>query len=185
MTKTKIDPLTDWKGFYEEFQNESERGMVILAGAFLDAQLRNLISKFLIDDKNAVDKLLGTEKSYGPLNTFDSRIKIAYCLGLISKLMHEDLIAFKNIRNPFAHKMHGYSFDEPDINKFCSKLKLANMMTDAIPDLPNLPREKFLLCVFQLANWIALKTFEIEVTQRSVPSDQKVGQIIRTNNEAQ
>jgi hypothetical protein len=61
MTGTKVDPLTDWKGFYEELQNESVRGAVIIASAFLDAQLRNLLSKSFVDDPKIVDELLGAE----------------------------------------------------------------------------------------------------------------------------
>jgi DNA-binding MltR family transcriptional regulator len=168
MTKTIIDPLTDWKGFYEELQKESARGAVIIAGAFLDAQLRNLISKFLIDDKDAVNEFLGTEKNHNaPLSSFNSRIKAAYCLRLIDKIMYEDLLAINRIRNPFAHKMHGYSFDEPEIISLCNSLKMANMITDAVPDFPNAPGNKFLLCVAQLANWLAIKTLEVE--GRTIP----------------
>jgi DNA-binding MltR family transcriptional regulator len=84
--------LTDWKGFYEELQNESARAAVIIASAFLDAQLRDLISKSFVDDHKIVDELLGAEdNSDGPLSTFSSRIKAAYCLGLISKSMYYDL----------------------------------------------------------------------------------------------
>lgn len=157
MTKTRIDPLTDWKGFYEELQKESARGAVIIAGAFLDTQLRNLISKYLIDYKKFVDELLDHS-----LSSFDSRIKAAYNLELIDETMYHDLIAIKNIRNPFAHKMHGYSFDEPEIISLCNSLKMANMITDAVPDFPNSPGNKFLLCVTSLANWLALKTLEVE-----------------------
>jgi DNA-binding MltR family transcriptional regulator len=184
MTKTKIDPLTDWKGFYEELKNESARGAVIIASAFLDAQLRNLISKSLIDDKKSVDELLGTEKTHGPLHSFDSRIKAAHCLGLISESMREDLIAIKNIRNPFAHKMHGYSFNEPDIIRLCNSLKSANMITDSIPNFPNSPGNKFLVGVTLLANQLALKTLEVERTHKSVLGDSELGEVIRLENES-
>jgi len=171
MTETKIDPLTDWKGFYEEIQNESARGAVIIAGAFLDAQLSNLISKYLIDYKKFVDGLLKHS-----LKSFDSRIKAAYDLDLIDKTIYQDLLAIRNIRNPFAHKMHGYSFDEPEIIEFCNSLKLANYLYDAIPDIPHTPGNKFLLGVVQLAHRLAFNTLEVERIHKSTPRDPEINE---------
>jgi DNA-binding MltR family transcriptional regulator len=180
MTGTKVYPLTDWKGFYEELQNESARGAVMIAGAVLDAQLRKLLSKSFIDDPKIVDELLGTEdKPDRPLSSFSSRIKAAYCLGLISQSMYYDLERIRRIRNKFAHKMHGYTFDEPEIVSWCKSLKLAKMITDAIPDFPNTHRNMFLLGVTQLTSRLALKTVEADRTRKPVPKDPEMGQIMR------
>lgn len=166
MTDTETDPLTDWKGFYEELQNESPRAAVIIAGAFLDAQLRELISKSLIDDPKIVNKLLDES---GPLSSFRSRIMTAYCTGLISKRLYDDLETIRGIRNKFAHKLHGYSFNDPEIVKWCKSLKLAKMITDAIPDFPHTHSDMFVLGVVQLASWLAMKTIEVERTHRPLP----------------
>lgn len=181
MTEIKVAPLTDFKGFYEELQNESARGAVIIASAFLDAQLRNLLSKSFIDDPKIVDELLGAEDKDGPLSSFSSRTKAAYCLGLISQSMYSDLDKIRKIRNKFAHRMHGYTFDEPEIVSWCKSLKLAKMITDAIPDFPNTHRSMFLLGVTQLAGWLGMKTLELEAdqTRKSVPKDPKMGQVVR------
>jgi DNA-binding MltR family transcriptional regulator len=184
VTENKVDPLTDWKGFYEEIQNESARGAVIITGAFLDAQLRNLISKSFIDDPKIVDELLGADnKPDRPLSSFSSKIKAAYCMGLISKSMYSDLEAIRKIRNRFAHKMHGYTFDEPEIVNWCKSLKLAKMITDAIPHFPNTHRDMFLLGVTQLVNWLALKTIKIESAGRPIlPRDPVLGKVVRAEN---
>ncbi|OGO28154.1 MAG: hypothetical protein A2136_08080 [Chloroflexi bacterium RBG_16_54_11] len=168
MTEIIKDPLTDWEGFYKEIQHESARGAVIISCAFLDAQLRNLISKYLINYKKFIDELLQHS-----LKSFDSRIKAAYDLDLIDKTIYQDLLAIKNIRNPFAHKMHGYSFDEPEIIEWCNSLRLANFITDAIPDFPNAPGNKFILGVVQLANQPALKTLEVEERNKPLSETQK------------
>lgn len=186
MAETKADPLTDWNSFYEEIRNESARGAVIIAGAVLDVQLRNLISKFLVDDSKVVDELLGSEnKPDRPLSSFSSRIKAAYCLGLISRGMYDDLNAVRKIRNKFAHKMHGYTFDEPEIVSWCKSLKLAKMITDAIPHFPDTHRDMFLLGVTQLASWLALKTLEAERSRRSVLKDPKMGQVVKVEGSEQ
>jgi DNA-binding MltR family transcriptional regulator len=178
MSEIKGDPLTDWKGFYEELQKETPRGAVIIAGAFLDAQLRDLLSKFLIDEPKIVDELIGSDnKPDRPLSSFSSRIKAAYCLGLIGRNIYDDLNAIRKIRNKFAHKMHGYTFNEPEIVSWCKSLKLANMITDAIPTLPNSHRDMFLLGVTQLANWLAIITLEQDQNRRTVPKDPRLGQV--------
>jgi DNA-binding MltR family transcriptional regulator len=180
MTKAKVDPLSDWKGFYEELQNESPRAAVIIAAAFLDAQLRNLLSTFLIDDPQVVDELLGTgENAHGPLSSFWARIRAAYSMGLISRSMYDDLDSVRKIRNKFGHKMHGYTFDEPEIVSWCKNLKLAKMITDVSPRLPKSHRAMFLLGVAQLASWLALRTPAARKARRSIPKDPTMGQVVR------
>lgn len=166
------DPLDDWNGFYQEIQKETPRAAVIISAAFLDSQLRRLISKAFIDDQKIVDDLLGTEKIVErPLSSFGARIKIAYCMGLISKKIFNDLETIKRIRNKFAHKLHNYSFNESEIVKWCSSLKLAKEVTDSIPDFPRTHKFIFLLGVTQLASWIAIRTIEIENQPIIIPKD--------------
>ncbi|MCL4534996.1 MAG: hypothetical protein M1370_07560 [Bacteroidetes bacterium] len=179
MTQMKVDPLTDWKGFYEELQNESARGAVLIAAAFLDAQLRNLLSRSFVKNPKIVKKLLGTGREHAPLSSFSSRIDAAYCLGLISESMYDDLHRIRDIRNNFAHRMHGYSFDDPLIVSWCKSLKLPKMVTDALPEFPNTHRSMFLLGVTQLANWLALKTLEADHIDRSAPKDPSLLQVVR------
>lgn len=181
MTVSQIDPLTNWKGFYEELQNESERGAVIIAGAFLDAQLKDLITKFFIDEPKTVEGLLDTDR---PLSSFSSRIKVAYCLGLISKSMYDDLNAIRKIRNNFAHQMHGYTFDDPQIVSWCKSLKLAKMITDEISHFPNTHRTMFLLGVTQLASQLALKALAAERNRRTVAKDPEIAQVVKVGSES-
>jgi mannitol operon repressor len=114
-----------------------------------------------------------------PLSSFSSRIKAAYCLGLISHSMYYDLETIRKIRNKFAHKMHGYTFDEPEIVSWCKSLKLAKMLTDAIPDFPNTHRNMFLLGVTQVASRLALRTLEADRNHKSVPKNRRIGLIMR------
>ena len=180
MSKIKIDPLTDWKGFLKEIQNESPRAAVLIAGAFLDAQLRKLLSNFFVDDKKVVDDLLGSENRGGdkPISSFSARIKTAYCLGLISKSVYEDLNTIKSIRNEFAHKLQGYTFDEPEIIKWCKSLKLAKMITDTSPHFPDTHGGLFLLGVTQLSMYLSLNIIEAQRNRRSAPKGPKIDQAV-------
>lgn len=183
MTDKEIDPLKDYKGFFEEFQNENPRGAVILAGAFFDAQLRELLSKFFVDEKKEVDELLGSEeKPDRPLSSFGARIRAAYCLGLISRMEYDDLKMIQKIRNKFAHKMHGYSFNDPKIVSWCQELKLARMIGNidsSTYKLPTSHENLFVISVTMLAMWLAMKTLRVENDRRSVPADQKIGKLVR------
>ncbi|MFC1508628.1 MltR family transcriptional regulator [Candidatus Omnitrophota bacterium] len=128
-----------WNDFFEEFQKETPRAAVILSSAFLDSLLRDLICSFMIDNSKKVDELLGSEKNpYTPLSTFSSRIKTAYCLGLISKNEYDDLNIIRKIRNKFAHVMHGYTFEEREIISWCTRFKLQKYSKVIIRILINL-----------------------------------------------
>src|ERR1700674_3014369 len=100
--KIKPAPLSDWKGFYEELQSEKPRAAVIIAAAFMDGWLRQLIANFMVDDAKAVDNLLGAENNSDcPLSSFSARIRASYCLGLISMDEYDDLNTIRKIRNQF------------------------------------------------------------------------------------
>jgi DNA-binding MltR family transcriptional regulator len=183
MNKTANDPLADWNSFFKEIQDESPRAAVIIASAFLDAQLRVIIGKSLVDDPKIVDELLGSEdKPDRPLSSFSSRIKMAYCLGLISKSVYHDLDLIRKIRNKFAHKMHGYSFDEPEIVNWCKSLKLAKMITDLDPTRPNSHGRMFILGVTQLCMQLGMKIVDTNQHHAKPPKDPEIGAYIRVES---
>jgi mannitol operon repressor len=106
--------------FLQEFQAESDRGAALVGAALLDARLERLLLSHLLPGKFA-DELVGGGNA--PLGTFSSRIKMCYALGLITTAEREDLHIIRAIRNEFAHREHGISFDDLKIESFCSSLK--------------------------------------------------------------
>jgi DNA-binding MltR family transcriptional regulator len=173
MRANKNSPLTDYKGFLKELQNESPRAAVIIASAFLDAQLRKLLSNSLIDNSKIVDEFLDSD-----LRDFSYIIKMAYCMGLISESIFHDLNVIRKIRNKFAHEMHGYSFDEPEIVSWCKSLKQAKMIVDAVPHIPNSHNSLFVLGVTDLAMSLGLKILETEKSHKSVPKNPELDQVV-------
>lgn len=179
-TKRKGPPLQDWKGFYDEFQNETPRAAVIIAAAFMDGWLRKLIASFMVDDSKVVNELLGTEKkTQCPLFSFGPRIKTAYCLGLISKDEYHDLEAIRKLRNRFAHRMHGLSFDDSEVVSWCNSLQIPKKVIDALTDFPKSHRNMFLLGVSLLAQRLALRAMETKTKQRTVPKGFGIAQVVR------
>jgi DNA-binding MltR family transcriptional regulator len=172
MSEKKANPLTDWDGFFIELQDESPRAAVIIASAFLDAQLRAILLNSFVD-KKAGEELLESD-----LSTFSSRIKTSYSMGLISESIFHDLNIIRKIRNKFAHQMHGYSFDEPEIVNWCNSLILANMIMD-VSSITKSHGTLFILGVTQLASWLGIKIIETEKSKKSSPKNPELAQVVK------
>lgn len=160
MAKKKAQiPITteELQNFFNEFQQESDRAAALLGAALLDVQLYQLISNFLIDDKEKVDALL--ERSYAPLETFGARISAAYCMGLISEDERGNLVHIKDIRNRFAHELHGLSFSNDDSIKDKCKNLIIPRDFEAIlsPDRPLSGRGRFTWAVILLHGQLGVR----------------------------
>lgn len=162
--------LTEWQNFYDEFQNESPGAAAIVASSFIDEWLRKLLFDSMVDDKKLVNELLGGDKD-APLSTFSARIKAAYCLGLISKEQYQDLNTIKNIRNYFAHGIHGITFDYEQIVSLCNSLFLPKKIFEIGVHFPKTHQNMFLLGVVMLTNELALKTLPVQKEKRIVPKE--------------
>lgn len=150
--RIRVNDSKLWEGFDEEFEKESDRAAVIIGAAFLDEYLRQLIASFLIDEENEVNELLGSEKHLmRPLGSFSARIRTAYCLGLISKHEYHDFKIIRDIRNRFAHEMHGLSSANQAIWQDCNRLIYPNkVMAEVLetdPDFSHLSLRELLKIV--------------------------------------
>ncbi len=157
-----------WESFYQEFQEESPRAAVILAGAFLDTLLTDLLTSFMIENDRAVDELLGKTKNFEDTVTssFAAKIKISYCLGIISNIEYHDLNRIKNIRNRFSHEIHGYSFENNDIIKNCNELEIPKKFLEIIPEILNTCQGKFIFTVSQLLMRLGIRILEVQKERR-------------------
>jgi len=135
MDDSKIETFENWKDFYKEFNNESPRGAVLIAAAFLDTQLQKLLESNFINDKSAIKRIFDNERN-GSLSTSYAKIQTAYCLGLINKVIHDDLNVIRKIRNKFAHEMFGFNFENLEIVKLCENLNTGKIPFDHIAKTP-------------------------------------------------
>jgi DNA-binding MltR family transcriptional regulator len=88
------------------------------------AIFNSLLEKLLRSHLVAGSTLDGLLKSTNPvLGSFESRTKMCYVLGLITKGEREECQTIAEVRNLFAHKTHGLKFDTDAIATKCSKLK--------------------------------------------------------------
>lgn len=178
-TRTNLDEYR-WEGFFEEFQNETPRACVIVSAAFLDHILRDILASFMIPEKKSVDDLLGTDKQpERPLSSFGARISSAYCLGLINRLEHNDLMTIKKMRNKFAHNLHGISFDTQEIIDLCNNLKTPTMGNHLFPPHLNTPRSRYTLTVSLLSMQLGIRIFDVQKEQRTIRNYPEIGQVIK------
>jgi len=120
MDSHKTEPEIEELGrFLNEFNKESDRGAVLVAGTILDERLKDILKSFLSDTKSTVDLLEGFN---APLGTFSARITACFSLGLIQKNEFEELNLIRKIRNEFAHTWDNTTFETDSIKDLCSKL---------------------------------------------------------------
>ncbi len=132
--------------FARLFRDESnDRALAIVGATFLDTQLEHLVRSFLVDDQKEVDRLLSYDQ---PLGSFGNRIRMAYCLGLISRMIMDDLRLVAKIRNRFAHDLV-CSFDSDPVRSWTIDLKWHRVAYLTPPD-GAAPRDLFDVGVNQL-----------------------------------
>jgi DNA-binding MltR family transcriptional regulator len=146
----EIAKARDFQGLFDELGQEKDRGAALLAAALLDNNLAALIEAFLIDDVGAkrgaqseVEKLLYEPNA--PLASLSSRTRAAYCLGLISEEAFRDVELMRDIRNRFAHRLHGLSFETAAIKAMCERLSYVQRMNALNAGMASTAREKFIL----------------------------------------
>lgn len=121
--------------FKKEIETSSDRGIVLTCGSIMDVLLTDILKSFLVQT-DKIDKDLF--KVNGPLATFDSKIKMSFYLGLISKNEVDNLTFLQRVRNKFAHQIVNISFENNDIANICKNFKIPKngYLPSEIP-LPN------------------------------------------------
>jgi DNA-binding MltR family transcriptional regulator len=151
---------------YKTLENESDLEVVVIGAAFLDVCLKALLSRFLIEGETS-----GALLQKGPLNEFAVRAKIAYALGLISKLAFRDLVCIAEIRNAFAHHHRVMSFDFSEVGEQCRKLYCGKSIIDdlAIDKALILPRTRFTVSVVLLSQRLMIDCLGLQ--RRPTPTE--------------
>lgn len=163
----------DWEGWLDEFQKEGDRAAIILGAAFLDERLHEVLGFFFVDDETQSNALLGVD---GPLGAFGARVTAAYCLGFLSPADFADLRTIKQIRNDFAHMLHGMSFEDPEVKKQCLRLQATTGVLGG--ELAQNPRQVFLVSVVLIAHRVGIAAFAAKAQQRKVGPPYKPARLV-------
>lgn len=156
----------EWRSFYEEFQNRSDRASAIVGAAFLDGHLGHLIASFLVDDAEQVAALLDPDR---PLGSFGAKIRAAYCMGLISPDEQHDLNLILHVQNTFAAEMSGISFEDERVRAYCQQLLFPGRVQ--LPGEQRSSRSAFVFATALLAQTLSLRALEAEARRRTVPRE--------------
>lgn len=154
--------LDDDAGWLTEFQSETERGAAILCAAFLDSSIEALIASYLVDDAKELGRLFEPGM---PLSAFVVRAQMAYALGLLTKGALEDIKILAKIRNKFAHKLHGLTFDTPAVARECRNLGAPKVIPPDVLANQSL-RMRYQLTAIIIERQIAIKRMEVEQAGR-------------------
>ena len=85
----------------EQLEGESDRGCMLVVGAWLDELLGHLLEASIVSHGPTRKALF--EEPNAPLATFSGRINLAHGLGLIAQDEYEALHQIRSLRNTAAH----------------------------------------------------------------------------------
>jgi DNA-binding MltR family transcriptional regulator len=168
MVRRPILALTAWhytddeeREALNELEQLSDRAAGIVATTMLENSLDGVFQHELRDDDPALLKELFTEG--GPLGTFAAKIKLLYALGLVTKDGRHDLDSIRKIRNVFAHKLSGNTFQSESIKDRCLSLRLIDKACVNGPtQLKTDARTKFFFTIFHLRSCLLVRSPRIK-----------------------
>ncbi len=137
-----------------DMEIETDRGVALLAVAFLDDVLDVLLRASFVNDSEAVNRLIGPGR---PLESFGSRAHISYCMGLLGADVYNDINLIREIRNDFAHRQPT-NFEQGDIRLKCNKVRCVLPMLEGNDACTT--RERFIASVVVIANHLIVQASE-------------------------
>lgn len=132
------------------YQGENDRAIAIVGGTFLETILEHNLFAFLPENEKEVEKLMDYNQ---PLGNFSNKITMTYCLGLIDKIIKDDLTLVRKIRNKFAHDLSA-SFENEQLKSWCNELKWHKISMMRNPPDDATSRDLFQVGVNQLITYL-------------------------------
>jgi len=113
----------------KELGRESDRGLVLIAAAFLEENLAMLLRSLMRKGGKKLEEnvLKPLFRSDGPLGSFAGKIRICYAMELIDEVTYKDLEIVRDIRNDFAH-----TYSEANFTTGAAKNRIGNMRYDEL-----------------------------------------------------
>lgn len=102
----------------------------------LDEVLKTLLETYLVPITGTKDNLIG--ELYAPISTFNSRIDLAYRIGLITARFSRDLHLIRRIRNDFAHDIDGCNFENTDVQNRVLELSRSSKISEKFAEARDL-----------------------------------------------
>lgn len=148
-------------------EKKDERTIAIIGGTFLEMALEHLLRAFFPEDEKEVNRLFEYNQTLGD---FSSKINLSYCLGLIDKLIMEDLHLARKIRNKFAHDLY-VSFEDQQIKSWSRELKFHKVSMMMNPPVGATELQIFQVGVNQLISNLSGYISVSRVEKRKIRND--------------
>jgi len=123
LAKSELEKIEEFQDFRTSLTSETDRGSVLMAAAFIEDKLLQMLKDFMVKNKSIQKKIF---EGNGALATFSSKIQMAYLLGLIPKNIFDDLNILKRLRNDFAHNAKPISFKTDYVKDRCNALQVVS-----------------------------------------------------------
>lgn len=174
VTKAKAPILPDGEetaAVFEVIEKESDRGAVLVVGAWLDELLGALLATKLVDHAATLKDLFGGPSA--PLGSFSARINMAHGLGLIAEDEWNSLHKMRGVRNAAAHfdkKADGRGFViDFDDEKLTAKVMAIDLLAPRIKDsVKNAPKPSRWL--FNIAGAVLVGRLMARLKEKTQPT---------------
>jgi len=113
--------MQEFEDFRISLLSESDRGCVLMAAAFIEDKISQLLQAYMVYNETIQKKIF---EGNGALATFSSKIDISFLLGLIPKNIYNDLGILRKLRNDFAHNAKSITFQTDYIKDRCNSLQV-------------------------------------------------------------
>jgi hypothetical protein len=150
----------DFTEFWDELTKQTDRGVGVLGGAFVDWRVTEAVRSRLPIAGKPATTLLGKDGDEGILD-YSTKCLLAHALGLIGDVGLSDLKHIGTIRNRFAHRIAIQSFEHETIRSLCKLLQTVNccQYTKDLPqdmknEMRSKPRLHFFTTIYQIAAMI-------------------------------
>jgi len=123
IAQKELTRINEFNDFRMSLLSESDRGSVLMAAAFIEDKITQLVETYMVQNKTIQKKIFAGN---GALATFSSKIDIAFLLGLIPKNIYDDLGILRKLRNDFAHNAKSITFQTDYIKDRCNALQVVS-----------------------------------------------------------
>jgi hypothetical protein len=114
--------------------SDSDRGAATTMASLTDLAMNGILIYGLgIKEQSAIKALFIGDKA--PLSTFEAKCEVASSIGLIGENTINNLEVIRHIRNTFAHAIANISFEEPEMERACNRLRLSDTHESLIKSL--------------------------------------------------
>ncbi|MYA60585.1 MAG: hypothetical protein F4X40_08560 [Chloroflexi bacterium] len=119
--------LQQWSDFFRELQSESDRGVAIITGAWIESLIERKLKTMFTKGNSRSRKQLFENQAF---SNFHSKALAAHCLGWIDTEIFHDIDLVRKIRNKFAHEFHSINFERSEIKELVDKFKIIGRQVD-------------------------------------------------------